>query len=81
MAALQAAQEAISAADLQIATGLKDRVHFLTFYLQPLIQAGWLERTIPDKPKSRLQKYRTTVAGRAVLEERAREETRATEER
>jgi ATP-dependent DNA helicase RecG len=79
--ALQAARQAISAADLQTATGLKDRMHFLRSYLQPLIQTGWLERTIPDKPKSRLQRYRTTAAGFAALQEQTAREQLTTEER
>ena len=44
--------------------------HWKTFqqnYLNPLIQAELLERTIPDKPTSRLQKYRLTGKGRAWL--------------
>jgi len=46
---------------------MKDREHFRKTYLDPLITAGWLERTIPDKPTSRLQKYRLTDKGRAWL--------------
>ena len=36
-------------------------------HLDPLIEAGLVERTIPDKPTSRLQRYRITDAGRAYL--------------
>lgn len=53
---------------LQEAAEIPDCEHFQTAYLKPLIAARWLELTIPDKPNSRLQKYRLTEAGRAWLE-------------
>ena len=54
-------------ADLQVAAGLKDRGHFLKTHLEPLLLAGWIERTIPDKPRSSKQKYRLTPAGAHFL--------------
>ena len=41
--------------------GLKHWKTFQTNYLEPMLVAGILERTIPDKPQSRLQKYRTIL--------------------
>lgn len=46
---------------------LAHREHFRKAYLEPLVTAGWLERTIPDKPTSPNQKYRLTEKGRAWL--------------
>ncbi len=56
-----------SRAELQAATDLRDREHFREAYLEPLVSAGWLERTVPDKPTSRLQKYRLGAIGKAWL--------------
>jgi len=58
-----------SFADFQAAAGLKDRVHFLKTHLEPLLFAGWMERTIPDKPRSSKQKYRLTEKSRQTLDE------------
>ena len=71
VAILEAAQAPSNRSGLQEAAGLKDREHFRLAYLEPLLDAGWLEMTIPDKPRSSNQRYRTTDAGRQVLRERA----------
>lgn len=46
---------------------LKGRDNFEKLYLAPALEAGFIERTIPDKPNSRLQQYRLTDKGRSVL--------------
>jgi ATP-dependent DNA helicase RecG len=61
-----AAREA-SRDELQTASGLRDRMHFAREYLQPLLDAGWIEMTIPDRPRSSKQRYRITTAGEEVL--------------
>ena len=73
---LRIALKEVSAADLQSALHLKDRVHFLKNYLEPSLENGLIERTIPDKPRSSKQRYRTTAAGRTVLAN-VEEETRS----
>ena len=52
---------------LQSALGLFDRKSFRCRYLKPAIYDGLIEMTIPDKPNSRLQKYRLTDKGRQWL--------------
>ena len=58
----------LSSSQLREAVGVKHRPTFRQNYLHPAQEAGFIEYTIPDKPNSRLQKYRLTSAGRAVLE-------------
>lgn len=52
---------------LQATLGLKDDEHFRKVYLLPALQAGYIEMTIPDKPKSSKQKYRLTDKGQAIV--------------
>jgi Fic family protein len=55
--------------EIQQILGLKDEKHFRTAYQQPAIAAGLIEMTVPDKPNSRLQKYRITQKGIAFVKE------------
>lgn len=48
---------------------LSGRDNFEKLYLLPSLAAGLIERTIPAKPTSRLQKYRLTDKGRKVLQQ------------
>lgn len=52
---------------LQSILGLRDRKSFRELYLRPALADGLIEMTIPDKPNSRLQKYRLTDRGRQWL--------------
>ena len=53
---------------LQEELGLKHRPTFQENYIRPALEAGLIEYTIPDKPNSRLQKYRLTDKGRSYIE-------------
>lgn len=48
---------------IQAKLGLKDEKHFRKKYQQPAVAQGFIEMTVPDKPNSRLQKYRITPKG------------------
>jgi Fic family protein len=52
---------------LKEALGLKDDEHFRKAYLLPALDAGLIEMTIPDKPRSSKQKYRLTDKGRQEM--------------
>ena len=48
---------------------LSDRFETFANKVAPLMEKGWLERTIPDKPNSSNQQYRTTRAGELYLKD------------
>jgi ATP-dependent DNA helicase RecG len=47
----------------QSVLGLKGRANFRDRYLEPALESGLIEMTIPDKPRSSQQKYRLTDKG------------------
>jgi len=52
--------------------GLRHRPTFRSNYLRPALEGKWIEMTLPNKPNSRLQKYRLTAAGQVRLKAIAR---------
>jgi ATP-dependent DNA helicase RecG len=54
-------------AELMQKVSLKHRVTFHTNYLKPALENDFVEMTIPEKPTSRLQKYRLTQKGERLL--------------
>jgi ATP-dependent DNA helicase RecG len=55
------------AGEIQDLRGVKHRQIFRKNYLNGFLSKGWLSRTIPEKPKSRLQRYQTTPEGKNWL--------------
>jgi predicted transcriptional regulator len=53
------------------AMGLTGRDNFEKLYLRPALDAELIEMTIPDKPNSRLQKYRLTEKGKQLLKQKS----------
>lgn len=53
--------------DLRLALGLKHNGNFRKAFLIPALKAGLLEMTVPDRPRSRNQRYRLSRTGREFL--------------
>jgi ATP-dependent DNA helicase RecG len=49
-------------------SGVKNKTRFRDQVVAPLLDAGLLEMTIPDKPRSSKQQYQATAAGLAALQ-------------
>ena len=63
-----AGQAGLSRKYLQDASSLRDRKSFAERWLAPALEAGLIEMTIPDKPNSRVQRYKITTDGRRVVD-------------
>ena len=63
-------QEPRRSSEIMALLGLRHWRTFQTNYLNPLLEAGLLARTVPDKPRSSKQKYTTTELGAQWLGER-----------
>lgn len=57
----------LAPSEIQQRLELKHRPTFRANYLRPALERHWIEPTLPDKPNSRLQQYRLTEQGRALL--------------
>lgn len=55
---LALSDEILSATELMERLGLSHRPTFRKNYLNPALEQNLIERTIPDKPNSRKQKYK-----------------------
>ena len=62
-ATLKACETPRTSAEIQKFVGIRHRETFLQNYLNPLRKKAWLKRTVPGRPTSRLQRYRTTHQG------------------
>ena len=69
--------EDMSRPQLQDVLGISNRPHFVSLYLGPARKAGLIEMTLPDKPRSRNQRYRRTAAGEALAQKIGKRDTPA----
>ena len=67
---LACAAQPLASVQMRKAAGYRGRSGGFSRRLEKLLGLGWLERTLPAKPRSPLQKYRLTDAGRTALARR-----------
>ena len=58
--------ETLSRDELLEIMGLRSRKSFKENYIDPSINAGYVEMTLPNTPTSKNQRYRLTVKGIAL---------------
>jgi len=69
MAVLKVLNNEMSRQEIQVALDLLDRKNFRTNYLNPALVIKVVEMTIPNKPNSKLQKYKRSVLGEKLITE------------
>jgi len=57
----------LSRRDIFAAIGMKNDFRAFKRNVEPLLEGGLIEMTVPDKPSSKLQKYRLTEKGKAAI--------------
>lgn len=55
--------EKLSVKELMVKVGLKDRMNFMEYSLNPAIDTGFVRLLYPESPKHPRQKYLLTVKG------------------
>ena len=60
---LESLSEEMTRTQIQDSLGLKDKKNFQDKYLSPALVEGFIEMTVPDKPKSSNQGYRLSSEG------------------
>ncbi len=63
-----ALDEELSRLEIMNKLKLTNRAYFVSDFIQPAINEGLIEMTLPDKPQSKQQKYRLTAKGKALKE-------------
>jgi predicted transcriptional regulator len=67
-AALKALEnKSLSRKEIFAAIGMNGDSRAFKRHIEPLLTEGLIEMTVADKPNSRLQKYRLTAKGKAVI--------------
>ena len=57
----------LSRKEIALSFNVSPRSGYIKRFLCDLVEDGLIELTIPEKPNSRLQKYRLTEKGRAIF--------------
>jgi ATP-dependent DNA helicase RecG len=68
--------QALGKVEISANLGQKEVSGQLNKVIRALMDQGLIEYTLPDKPNSRLQKYRLTPAGEKALKERGGEDVK-----
>ena len=64
---LAAMEGEMKRSELRLTLGLRNDEHFRKAYLLPALEAGVIEMTLPDAPRSSNQRYRITPRGKEAL--------------